>query len=852
MTSLHQAGMGPVRQLAYSSNNDRSQPDTPSSRRKPCPICGRTKDGDCTHSADMAFCHHGSSLAPPSGLTRGDVITGEDGRSWAYVSTADGASGITSTFVLDRPSTGSTSSRPPMPRTVSKPAKPMPAAIPTEPITLAPLSGAKLLDGIEDGGAGTWRINYSTTLVTKRVSKKGKNGKPDKDFYPHHLNGASPELTSGAGPEAWPLWHQADLGTVELGDWILETEGEACSNYARLGGVVSISQPGHGRSIQQRADRYAAVSASFAAGILYLADNDPQGRRFADDAREAAAIAGVPMVVVDASELHEQMPPGGSIDDLCRATDHPTKPGFGVPAEVAIELILEHARQKQHHSSNTYPVESEEGGWSDEFPPASVGIEDLQDDLSSAGEMLDLSERMADGRKLFSLAGLLPSDLAAAVELLNRPLPTDDLSAVVALLTGYSGLLKLGTRVAPSVSYSVPANLYTAMVMPSGGAKSSAKTTLVDNPAKDLRKELKDIHDRAMQAWKKDSQGVKPADRDPAPRPSFPHLNQYTPAALSRQLQLHESKGLGLLLVRDEMSAMLKALAADTEHGSGGADGQLLEAFDGTGSTQILIGKDGAGEVRSYEDCHLSVFGTVQPAVLKELINGADPLGKFARFLCCRIPRNPLVLDDSDPTDEEWNRHQDAEAVLRNYATKLFTMPPRTYRLSLEARKQFNPWFRQYQERALLPGTSEMISALLGKSAAHSLRLAGVLHLLQIVNGAVESSELISRSTMDKAMAVVDQLLQETEAFHEAPDDEHTLVMQHIHTLAWRSGEPVTLRLARDKAGRPMRRLLDSDTFRHAVEMLVSCRYGQLNDPETALSGRSLSISYTATREMAL
>ena len=73
-------------------------------------------------------------------------------------------------------------------------------------------------------------------------------------------------------------------------------------------------------------------------------------------AREAAAIAGVPIVVVHAGELHEQMPPGGSIDDLCRATDHPTKPGFGVPAAAAIELILEHARQKQDHQGDTYPV----------------------------------------------------------------------------------------------------------------------------------------------------------------------------------------------------------------------------------------------------------------------------------------------------------------------------------------------------------------------------------------------------------------------------------------------------------------------------------------------------------------
>ncbi len=85
------------------------------------------------------------------------------------------------------------------------------------------------------------------------------------------------------------------------------------------------------------------------------------------------------------------------------------------------------------------------------------------EEITSAGEFLDISERLAEGRKLFSIHGLLPQDLADAVELLQRPLPTDDLSAVMAVITGYSGLMKLGTRVASSINFSVPANLFAAM-----------------------------------------------------------------------------------------------------------------------------------------------------------------------------------------------------------------------------------------------------------------------------------------------------------------------------------------------------------------------------------------------------
>ena len=836
--------------------SDRRPPDTTSGRGKECPICGRSKDADCKFSDEMAFCHHGSSLAPPSNLNPGDVITGHDGRQWAFSCIGEGVSGASSTFLLHHDNSASFNLKAPPVKSIRRntPSQLQPVPIPQGEITLAPLSGAKLMDSFESKGKEL-HIHYGPAQVVKRISKPGTDGKPDKAFFAHHLNGQSPELTRGAGPDPWPLWHQCDLEFLEPDSWILEAEGETCCNYARTGGVVSISQPGHARSIQQRADRYRTVVDAGAAGIVYLADHDDQGRKYALEAQQAAAMAGLPLLVVHAGELHEDMPAGGSIDDLCRPVDHP-RPGFGIPPAAAIELILEHARQSainqltDNHEGST----DLEPGWSDDFPPASAGFEDLDDadDIADTGALLENTESLAEGRKLFSLPGLLPPDLAAAMELIHKPLPTDDLSAVIALLAGYSGLLKLGTRVASSLTYSVPANLYVAMVMPSGGAKSSVKASLVDNPAKDIRKDCRRAHEQAMENWRHECQGLKAADRPPAPKPLFAHLGQYSPAALSRQLQLHEQHGLGLLLIRDEMSAMLKALAADTEHGSGAADGQLLEAFDGNSFSQILVGKDGAGEIRSYEECHLSVYGNIQPGILKELINGADPLGKFARFLCCRIPRRPLLLDGNDPTDEEWQRHQDAEHVLRHYASKLYSLPARTYRLSADARQLFNPWFRSYQERSLAPGASEVMSALWGKSSAHALRLAGNLHLLQLIHGAVDPAAPISASTINSAMAIVDQLFAETEAFHESPVTDQTLITQHIHNLAWTSGKPVSLTIAKAKGSRELRRLITATSFQTAIQVLVDHRYGTSDASQISLNGRARCLHYSATRAMAL
>ena len=55
-----------------------------SSKSNPCPVCGRVKDGDCRASDLLVLCHRGTTHHPPAGLRPGVVITGRDGRPWAY------------------------------------------------------------------------------------------------------------------------------------------------------------------------------------------------------------------------------------------------------------------------------------------------------------------------------------------------------------------------------------------------------------------------------------------------------------------------------------------------------------------------------------------------------------------------------------------------------------------------------------------------------------------------------------------------------------------------------------------------------------------------------------------------
>ncbi len=99
------------------------------------------------------------------------------------------------------------------------------------------------------------------------------------------------------------------------------------------------------------------------------------------------------------------------------------------------------------------------------------------------------SIRLAQGRDQFSFHNLLPPDLAAAVELVTEVLPADAMTSVLTLLCGYSGLLKLGTKVTPDGRYKVPCNMYVGLVGPSGLTKSPLQRVLIYEPSLKLQLE---------------------------------------------------------------------------------------------------------------------------------------------------------------------------------------------------------------------------------------------------------------------------------------------------------------------------------------------------------------------------
>lgn len=68
-----------------------------SSKRTPCPICGRTKDADCSWTTDLILCHQSDSSQSAASMRIGDTVK-VDNRDWALIRLNAGFSGKAAVF----------------------------------------------------------------------------------------------------------------------------------------------------------------------------------------------------------------------------------------------------------------------------------------------------------------------------------------------------------------------------------------------------------------------------------------------------------------------------------------------------------------------------------------------------------------------------------------------------------------------------------------------------------------------------------------------------------------------------------------------------------------------------------
>ncbi len=419
-----------------------------------------------------------------------------------------------------------------------------------------------------------------------------------------------------------------------------------------------------------------------------------------------------------------------------------------------------------------------------------------------------------------SISQLLPAGLAAALTTRTKYLPADDVARTMAFLVCVSGVVKLGTEIIASraADYRVPLNLYGALVARSGAKKSPLSRLLVSKPTEAIRTDLARAHSRAMEEWTEQNKGAKPSERPDPPKAPYLSISDATAEALAQQLQVQEDRGLGLLLHRDELAGLFGNLN-QYRSGRGSDSEQLLEAYDGSGFRSLRVAAVNGG--RSYSRCHLSIWGTIQPAVLQGLVSDGDASGLWARYVFIPLPEVVVRLA-SEESDEEADASEAAGALLARACDHVYRLPRASLTLDGSAREAFMDYEAHCQGEAL-GATLPAEGALMGKAPGKVLRISALLHLLWCWELGVKVSTPISAGAIERGILLVDHLNAWALGIHEAATGggEASDLMRLVHRIAQASGEAIAWRDVAHRLSKGQRKEVDSAAAGAAVEALA-------------------------------
>lgn len=442
---------------------------------------------------------------------------------------------------------------------------------------------------------------------------------------------------------------------------------------------------------------------------------------------------------------------------------------------------------------------------------------------------------------VIDLFDLLPHKLATALLLIKENLPYDSLCVLVSFLTGVASMLRLGTAVTGNemTDYKVPVNLYTILRAPSGRKKSALQELFVNQPASDVLLKIAQENDRMMHAWREECRGQKSVDKPPQPLPVDIRINDYTGEAFVQTLGKLDEVGRAVLVVREEIAALFDSLNNYSKSGKGADEQQLLELYDGRGFRSLRVGDKG----RAFSRAAVNIYGTIQPDILDGLLRNGDANGLWARFCFAAMPdmtkRLPTKLDA-----EKLKAFKDAQQYLKHIISIVYDLGAVNYKLGAEAMELFSDYELKKQENCLSTKISAQAS-LYGKSAGKVLRFAGLLHILEIVVNNLVGANLISASTLHKAIGLVDRLDCWTLACHAKlagyKTDSLTPFQRRLHNIAFKSKSPMPWTDIRSKMSSAEKHGKDAKDAVEAMNVLVTLGLGEVtNGPNGGLYYKSL------------
>ena len=377
--------------------------------------------------------------------------------------------------------------------------------------------------------------------------------------------------------------------------------------------------------------------------------------------------------------------------------------------------------------------------------------QELEQEVNREDTAAEVARLLEIKQSKIKLSEILPTQLAEPIEKLAGKLNLKPECYLAALLTQVSGLFKVGTEILlrRDTNYRCTPNYFAGIVAESSQKKSPILRAMLTLPMKPLqdkaRKEYNEAfadYENEYAAWKNTKGENKgPAPREPRQR--IYHFSKTTGEGILYQVQEHPDQAL--MYRCDELASLLKS-ANQYRGGKGSDDEDLLEFWNGTGST-VLRAK---GVAADLDGLLLSVFGTIQPEVLAGFLKDcSDSNGQFARF---DFVVQPLAA--SDLPDEDTELPDTTTHILSSLYKKIDALPKLEMEFDREAKKLFATFYREIEKQRVVE-PKQGTRAMLGKMPEKVGKMAAIIHTINCVVNGVEVDLLIPKTAVAAAIKFV-------------------------------------------------------------------------------------------------
>lgn len=668
---------------------------TYSSRRNPCPVCGRTKDSDCRWNGELLHCR---TLAKTH-LRKGGIVRGHGGQRWAYLGDSDG--GRWAMFKpheerYDRKPNLTSFNKPSPPKQTSKP-----VSTPSTPKKAPRPAGQQ--EFIYHDAAG-----YPVIKV-----RRTDYGNGEKTFSQFRWENS--QWVAGSNEQASRrvrLYRIAEARALsqKTGHPIFLVEGESCAErLLKLGLPATTSLGGAGKWSKYGFPNYLQDLSSFR--LILCPDADVPGLNHMLEIEKSLRahgieIAGWLLAPPDAS--WSNLPEGGGLDVVDWLEN-------GVTAE----QILDSVRVSL---------------------PAHLVVEDEIADLATEVSELAQLDRASN---LTLLPENLDTPLRRLAERLNLPVECYYLP----LLCVAAGCISSQTRleIDPYTDFKVPPILWGGLVGETGSGKSHIISTLTQ-PLKDLQAEYfqryqhrLEAYQTALREYDRRKKGEDAGEPPEKPKPLSLYASNYTLEAIAQILGQQPDRGL--TVTPDELAVFLRSMDA-YRRGRGADRAHWLSLYNGDAlkvdrktSEQIFV---------RYTS--VSVVGGIQPAILQKIWQEDREFGDglWSRFAWVNVPLAPRSRARIGPI-------HNSRKLLDTVYRRILDFPPQLHVLDDDGWQLWEEWESEI-DGLILTEPNEQIRATLPKTKERAARIALPLHYLDAACAGGIPSKVIPANTLARAI----------------------------------------------------------------------------------------------------